>query len=188
MLDVVFKYKYELIAFGVAVYFLSLRRKKRVMKVVEGIKTRLDGQTVVITGANTGIGFETALELAKRGARVVLACRDEAKGNEAVRAIKKWSKNDQVFFELLDLASFDSVREFTNKINSSYPKVDILVNNAGVMACPKWITQNQFEYQLQVNYLSHYLLTRSLIDKICRSDSDSRIINVVSKLYESKPI
>ena len=111
MLDLILKYKYEIISFGVAVYFLaSLRRKKRLMKVVGAVKSRLDGQTVVITGGNTGIGYETGLELAKRGARVILACRDEAKGNEAVRTIKKLSKNDQVVFELLDLASFNSVQ------------------------------------------------------------------------------
>lgn len=188
MLDVILKYKYELISFGVAIYFLTrLRRKKRIMKVVEKVKNRLDGQSVLITGANTGIGFETAVELAKRGARVIVACRDETKANRAVKMIKKLSKNEHVFFELLDLASFDSVRECANKINSTYSRVDIIVNNAGVMACPKWTTQNGFDYQFQVNYLSHYLLTRILLDKIfhqCDSSS-TRIINVVSKLYES---
>ena len=94
-------------------------------------KRRLDGKTVIITGANTGIGKETALDLAKRGARVILACRDLKRANEAAEEVRKLSGNGNVVVEKLDLASLESVRSFAEKINKQEEQINILINNAG---------------------------------------------------------
>ena len=93
---------------------------------------RLDGKTAIITGSNTGIGKETALDLAKRGARVILACRDIKKANEVAEEIRKLSGNGNVIVEKLDLASLESVRSFAEKINKQEDKINILINNAGM--------------------------------------------------------
>jgi len=131
-----------------------------------------------------GIGKETALDLAQRGASVIMACRDLPKSQIACEKIRKKSKNSNVFVEYLDLESFESVRAFAIKILNEYKSIDILVNNAGVMGCPYFKTNDGFEKHFQVNYLSHYLLTRLLMDRI-KSTPDSRIVNLTSKLYES---
>lgn len=145
-------------------------------------KARLDGKTVIITGANTGIGKETALDLAKRGARVILACRDLNRALKSAEEIRKKTGNGNVFVEILDLASFDSIRSFSEKINKQEERIDILINNAGVMWCPKMLTNDGFEMQFGVNHLGHFLLTNLLLDKI-KSSAPSRIINVSSRAY-----
>lgn len=142
----------------------------------------LQGKTVVITGANTGIGKETAVDLAARGARVIIGCRNLEKGTEALKEIQDRSGNRNVFLEKLDLASLESVRTFADKILNSEPRVDILINNAGVMACPYQKTQDGFEMQFGVNHLGHFLLTLLLLDRL-KSSQPSRIINVSSSAH-----
>ena len=142
----------------------------------------LEGKTVVITGANTGIGKETAVDLAARGARVIIGCRNIEKGTEALKEIQDRSGNRNVFLEKLDLASLESVRTFADKILNSEPRVDILINNAGVMACPYQKTQDGFEMQFGVNHLGHFLLTLLLLDRL-KSSQPSRIINVSSSAH-----
>ena len=92
---------------------------------------RIKGKTVIVTGATSGIGFATAFYLAKRGATVVLACRDHKKSDYIVNYLKKYAKNDQIFFEHLDLASLSSVKQFSTNIKDNYKRIDILINNAG---------------------------------------------------------
>lgn len=94
-------------------------------------KKRLDGKTAIITGANTGIGKETALDLAKRGARVILACRDLTRANKAAEEIRTQSGNGNVIVEIVDLASLESIRQFAHRINKNEQRLDILINNAG---------------------------------------------------------
>lgn len=142
----------------------------------------LEGKTVVITGANTGIGKETAVDLAARGARVIIGCRNLEKGTEALKEIQDRSGNRNVFLEKLDLASLESVRTFADKILNSEPRLDILINNAGVMACPYQKTQDGFEMQFGVNHLGHFLLTLLLLDRL-KSSQPSRIINVSSSAH-----
>ena len=96
-------------------------------------KSGLQGKTVVITGGNTGIGKETAVDLARRGARVIIGCRNLQKGKEALNEIKERSGNPNVFLEEIDLSSLESVRRFADKVLNSEPRLDILINNAGVM-------------------------------------------------------
>lgn len=145
-------------------------------------KARLDGKTVIITGANTGIGKETAIDLASRGAKVILACRNVMRAERAATDIMKKSNNQNVVVKILDLASLDSIHKFANNINKSEPKIDILINNAGIMMCPYWKTQDDFEMQFGVNHLGHFLLTNLLLDKI-KSSAPARIINVSSRAH-----
>uniref|UniRef100_A0A3B3XJN9 Retinol dehydrogenase 12, like n=1 Tax=Poecilia mexicana TaxID=48701 RepID=A0A3B3XJN9_9TELE len=138
---------------------------------------RLDGQTAVITGANTGIGKETAIDLAKRGARVILACRDMEKAQTALTDVIKSSGNDNVVCMKLDLSDSKSIREFaTNQ------KLNLLINNAGVMVCPYGKTADGFEMQIGVNHFGHFLLTYLLMDLIKRS-APARIVNVSSMAH-----
>lgn len=139
--------------------------------------TKMDGKVIIVTGANTGIGKETALDLAKRGAKVYLACRNLTKAKEAVKYISKKSGANNAVAVELDLASFKSIRSFCNSLAES--RIDVLINNAGVMACPKAFTEDGIELQMGVNHLGHFLLTFLLLDKLKKA-APSRIINVSS--------
>ncbi|XP_036688560.1 retinol dehydrogenase 13 isoform X2 [Balaenoptera musculus] len=142
-------------------------------------KTTIPGKTVIVTGANTGIGKQTALELAKRGGTIILACRDLEKCEAAAKEIRGETLNHHVNARHLDLASLKSIREFAAKIIEEEERVHILINNAAVMRCPHWTTEDGFEMQLGVNYLGHFLLTNLLLDKL-KASAPSRIINLSS--------
>ena len=142
----------------------------------------LKGKTVVITGANTGMGKETAVHLAARGARVIIGCRNLEKGRKALKEIQEQSGNKNIFLEKLDLASLESVRAFADKVVNSEPRLDILINNAGVAACAYQKTEDGFEMQFGVNHLGHFLLTMLLLDRLKHSQP-SRIINVASAVH-----
>ncbi|XP_071751847.1 retinol dehydrogenase 12 [Centroberyx gerrardi] len=141
---------------------------------------RLDGKTVLITGANTGIGKETALDLAIRGARVIMACRDVDKGEEAAASICAVYPKAQVEVRELDLADTCSIRAFAQKFLREVNHLHILINNAGVMMCPYMKTIDGFEIQIGVNHLGHFLLTSLLIGLLKRS-APARVV-VVSSL------
>uniref|UniRef100_A0A667ZXR5 Si:dkey-23o4.6 n=1 Tax=Myripristis murdjan TaxID=586833 RepID=A0A667ZXR5_9TELE len=140
---------------------------------------RLDGKTVLITGANTGIGKETSRDLARRGARVVMACRDLTRAERAAEEIRRSTGNGNVVIRHLDLASLYSVRQFAKDFLASEERLDILINNAGVMMCPRWMTEDGFETQLAVNHLGHFLLTNLLLPKL-KSSAPSRVVTVSS--------
>lgn len=146
-------------------------------------KARLDGKTVLITGANTGIGKETALDMAHRGARVILACRDLTRARIAADEIRQRSGNGNVVVKRLDLASLQSVRDLAKDIQENEQRLDILINNAGIMMCPEWKTEDGFEMQFGVNHLGHFLLTNSLLDLLKKS-APSRIVTVSSLAHE----
>ena len=140
-------------------------------------KARLDGKTVIITGGNTGIGKETAIDLAGRNARVILACRSAEKGEKAAVEVREKSGNDDVVFRQLDLASLTSVRQFAAKVLEEEPRIDILINNAGIMGCPYSKTKDGFEMHFGVNHLGHFFLTNLLLDRLKEAPS-ARIVNV----------
>ncbi|XP_076012291.1 retinol dehydrogenase 13 [Genypterus blacodes] len=146
-------------------------------------KARLDGKTVLITGANTGIGKETALDMARRGARVILACRDMTRARIAADDIRQQTGNGNVVVKNLDLASLQSVRDLAKDITENEERLDILINNAGIMMCPKWTTQDGFEMQFGVNHLGHFLLTNCLLDLLKKS-APSRVVIVSSLAHE----
>ena len=143
----------------------------------------LNGKTVIITGGNTGIGLETAKQLAKYGAEVFIACRDEGRGKKALEEIKIYAKKpEKIFFEQLDLASLDNVSKFVK--NWGEKKIDILINNAGVMMCPYSLTKDGFELQFGTNHLGHFYLTTSLLDNM---NENGRIVNVSSLAHIGAP-
>ncbi|XP_077592458.1 retinol dehydrogenase 12, like [Stigmatopora nigra] len=143
---------------------------------------RLEGKTVLITGANTGIGKEAAADLATRGARVIMACRDLSKAEAAVKEVKDRSLNEDVVCMKLDLADTASIREFARAINEGEAKLNILINNAGVMVCPYGKTVDGFETQIGVNHFGHFLLTFLLLDLLKRS-GPSRVVTVSSMAH-----
>ncbi|XP_061683543.1 dehydrogenase/reductase SDR family member 13-like [Syngnathoides biaculeatus] len=140
----------------------------------------LNGKTAIVTGGNTGIGKATGLELAKRGARIILACRNRKKAEAAVFDIRRESGNNQVVFMLLDLASFQSVRTFAETFLKTEPRLDILINNAGLMG--PGCTQDGFSLVLGVNYLGHFLLTNLLLQRM-QECGPSRVVNVSAFLH-----
>nr|CAH0099275.1 unnamed protein product [Daphnia galeata] len=143
---------------------------------------KLTGKTVIITGANTGIGKETAIDLAKRGARVILACRDLKKAADAKDDVIRESGQDNVHVRHLDLASLKSVREFASDILKNESRLDVLINNAGCVTIEKQLTEDGLEFQMQTNYFGHFLLTNLLLGLLKKS-GPSRIINVTSKAH-----
>lgn len=134
---------------------------------------------MLITGANTGIGKETAIDLAKRGGKIYIACRDLKKSEEALNEIKDKSKSSRAFLMQLDLASIESIRNFSKKFHEVEPKLQILILNAGIMACPKSYTRDGFEMQIGTNHLGHFLLANLLLDML-KSSAPSRVVVVAS--------
>ncbi|MFZ3391993.1 oxidoreductase [Rhodococcus sp. DT1] len=130
-------------------------------------------RTVVVTGANSGLGAETARALARAGAQVVLACRDVAKGEEVAADI---GPNAQV--RKVDLADLSSVRAFAADLAATHPTIDVLVNNAGVMAVPLRRTADGFEMQIGTNHLGHFALTMLLLGRIT-----DRVVTVSSTMH-----
>jgi NAD(P)-dependent dehydrogenase (short-subunit alcohol dehydrogenase family) len=121
------------------------------------------GRTAVVTGANSGLGLVTARELARKGARVVMACRNVTKAHEAAAEIRHASAGANVEVAELDLSDLASVRAFTDAWTGD---VDLLLNNAGVMAPPRQETADGFELQFGTNHLGHFALTAGLLDNI----------------------
>ena len=150
-------------------------------------KARLDGKTVIITGGNTGIGKETAIDLAGRGARVIIACRDAGRAEVALQEIIRKSGSTNVVYYNLDLASLESVRTFAQCILKEEARLDILINNAGVMRCPYWKTAEGHEMQFGVNHLGHFLLTCLLLDRL-KEAPVARIVVVSSLGYKNGEI
>ena len=138
------------------------------------------GRTAIVTGANSGLGYDTAAALADKGAQVVLAVRDIDKGNEAKDRIKAVSPNAVVALQELDLSSLDSVRRAADALRAAHPRIDLLINNAGVMYVPnRETTKDGFEMQFGTNHLGHFALTGLLLDHLL-SVEGSRVVTVSS--------
>ncbi len=140
------------------------------------------GKICIVTGANTGIGFETAAALIGQGATVVLACRDEAKANAALKEIAARGGSGAGHVMPLNLASLKSVRTFAAAFRERFQRLDVLVNNAGVMPGKRYTTEDGFEMIFGTNHLGHYLLTRELLDLLKRS-APARIVVVASTMH-----
>ncbi|WP_181786893.1 SDR family NAD(P)-dependent oxidoreductase [Streptomyces phytophilus] len=132
------------------------------------------GRVAIVTGANTGLGFETARMLAARGATVVLAVRDVEKGEQAAARIA-----GDVAVQALDLASLDSIRSAAADLRAAHPRIDLLINNAGVMYTPRQTTADGFELQFGTNHLGHFALTGLLLDRLLPVPG-SRVVTVSS--------
>ena len=137
------------------------------------------GRTAVITGANTGLGYETAAALAAKGAHVVLAVRNIEKGKEAAHRIEQANPGASVAVQELDLSSLESIRSAAEELRSKYDSIDLLINNAGVMMTPKSTTKDGFELQFGTNHLGHFAFTNLLLDRVLAAPG-SRIVTVSS--------
>jgi NAD(P)-dependent dehydrogenase (short-subunit alcohol dehydrogenase family) len=138
------------------------------------------GRVAIVTGSNSGLGFDTARVLAEHGATVVLAVRDTEKGAAAASRIKRTAPDADVTVQPLDLGSLDSVRAAAADVNAAHPRIDLLINNAGVMYTPtRQLTADGFEQQFGTNHLGHFALTGLLFDNLT-SVPNSRIVTVSS--------
>lgn len=143
------------------------------------------GRTVVVTGANSGIGLVAARELARHGARVVLACRNQEKGSAALQAVLGAAPGAQAELATLDLASLDSVAAFAESLDAGVGAdgLDLLINNAGVMASPRRQTADGFELQIGTNFLGHFALTARLIGKM-EGRAGARVVTLSSNAHK----
>jgi NAD(P)-dependent dehydrogenase (short-subunit alcohol dehydrogenase family) len=137
------------------------------------------GRTVLVTGANSGLGFHTTLELARKGARVLMACRNPAKADTALAMVRKEVDSPSVELVQLDLASLDSVERAAEDVAGRVPHLDLLVNNAGIMAVPYGRTADGFEMQFGTNHLGHFALTGRLLPLLLKAD-EPRVVTVSS--------
>lgn len=153
-------------------------------EVLEGID--LTGTSVFVTGANSGLGQETARAMAAKGAHVIMAGRDQAKLDEAVAAIRASVPDAQLDTLTVDLGSLENIRAATSRARQQFEKIDILVNNAGVMATPFQHTADGFEMQLGTNHLGHFALTGELFPLIERG-ANRRIVNLSSRGHHMAP-
>jgi NAD(P)-dependent dehydrogenase (short-subunit alcohol dehydrogenase family) len=141
------------------------------------------GRVAVVTGANSGLGYHTALELARRGARVVVASRSDVRGKEAVARILAEVPDADLDLRSLDLADLTNIRSFADDIQASYPSLDLLINNAGVMAIPRKVTTDGFEMQFGTNHLGHFALTGLLLPTLIRTPR-ARVVTVSSTAHK----
>ncbi|HVT20928.1 MAG TPA: oxidoreductase [Mycobacteriales bacterium] len=141
------------------------------------------GRVAVVTGANSGLGYHTALELARHGAKVVVASRSDVRGKEAVARIIAEIPDADLDLRALDLADLAHVRTFADAIQASYPSIDLLINNAGVMAIPRQVTKDGFEMQFGTNHLGHFALTGLLLPLLLRTP-DARVVTVSSTAHK----
>ncbi len=137
------------------------------------------GRLAVVTGASTGLGFETARVLAARGASVVLAVRDTEKGKRAAARIAGTAPGADVMVQPLDLASLESIRAAADQLRAQHPRIDLLINNAGVMFTPQQTTRDGFELQFGTNHLGHFALTGLLLEQMLPVPG-SRVVTVSS--------
>ena len=145
---------------------------------------RLQGKTAIVTGANSGMGMATVRALSDMGARVIMLCRSEKRGREALERLNSEKPRDLDLI-LCDLGDYDSVRSFVSKVRESYSHIDILVNNAGFISLDRQETKEGLERQFGINHIGHFLLTTSLLDLMGKG---SRIVVVASGAHKTGKI
>jgi NAD(P)-dependent dehydrogenase (short-subunit alcohol dehydrogenase family) len=141
------------------------------------------GRVAIVTGANSGLGLVTARELARKGALVVLACRNLDKGRSALAEVERAASGTAPELEELDLASLASVRDFAERFRAKHDALDLLINNAGVMAPPRRRTADGFELQFGTNHLGHFALTELMLDRMEGRD-DARVVTLSSNAHK----
>ena len=143
----------------------------------------MKNKTVLITGANSGTGKWTSIELAKMGAHIVMLCRNKSRGENALKEIKLISGSNNIDLMICDLADIGSIIKFCDKFKAKYTKLDVLINNAGVILPKRELSKNGYELLFGVNHLGHFLLTNLLLDLLVKSEP-SRIIVVSSGAHK----
>lgn len=144
----------------------------------------LGGKTIVVTGANSGLGYAATEAFVTHGAHVVLACRSTERGQEATTQIRESSSDGTMTVLELDLAALDSIRAFVQTFETDHERLDVLCNNAGVMAIPRQETDDGFETQFGVNHLGHFALTGLLLDTLIETGGETRVVTQSSGLHE----
>jgi len=173
---------------GVVLWKEALAGKKyEHIKEEKDIKAAVDGKVFVITGANSGIGKETALELARKKGKIYMACRDMGKCETARQEIVLSTKNKFVYCRKCDLADFESIRKFVDSFQAQEEKCDVLINNAGVMNCRKMFTSDGIETQLGVNHMGPFLLSHLLKPSLLKAGK-SRIVYLMNLDYRKGSI
>lgn len=147
----------------------------------------LSGKTVIVTGSNTGIGYETALGLYKRGAKVYIACRNQEKALNAIERMKADGGTGELVYKHLDLASLRSVKAFADNVIQAESSLDILINNAGIMIPPQSKTEDGFEIQFGVNFVGHFALTGHLFS-LLEATKGSRVVTLSSNAHRGAVI
>ena len=147
----------------------------------------LTGKIIIVTGANSGIGFEAVKEFARKGAQVILACRNMQKAEVALAALQNDVPNAQVEVMQLDLASQKSIHAFADVFLAKYDRLDVLVNNAGIMQVPYGTTEDGFERQLGTNHLGHFALTGLLVDMLTATPN-ARVVTISSGAHYAASI
>src|SRR5437762_7492276 len=145
--------------------------------------SEMTGKVCLVTGANAGIGKETALGLAKLDATLVMLCRDRARGETALREIKHRSGNDKIELITCDLGSQKSIEHFANEFKQHHDRLDVLVNNAGVLMRERSLNEEGVEITFAVNHLGYFRLTNVLLDLLKRG-ATARIVNVASTAHK----
>ena len=145
------------------------------------------GRIAIVTGSNIGLGYETALALAKKDMKVILACRNLEKANNAIEKIKSQAPNTDLEAIQIDLSKLSSIDDFVENYLKKYDQLDLLINNAGVMMPPYTVTEDGFELQLAANHLGHFKLTGLLLDTIEKT-SNSRVVSLSSNAHKSGKI
>ncbi|MBC5793206.1 MAG: SDR family NAD(P)-dependent oxidoreductase [Nanohaloarchaea archaeon] len=145
----------------------------------------LKSKKIIVTGANSGLGFEAAKEFVLKGATVIMACRNMEKAEEAAEEIKSEDLEGSLDVLELDLASLKSIESFAEEYRKNHNELHVLCNNAGVMAIPRKETENGFEYQFGVNHLGHFALTSELVELLEKTEGETRVVNQSSGLHES---
>jgi NAD(P)-dependent dehydrogenase (short-subunit alcohol dehydrogenase family) len=147
----------------------------------------LKGKIAIVTGSNTGIGYETALDLFKKGAKVYVACRNEEKALDAIKRMKADGGTGELVYAHLDLASLQSVKVFADSIIQSETSLDLLINNAGIMIPPPSKTEDGFEIQWGVNFVGHFALTGHLYN-LLEATKASRVVTLSSIAHRGSSI
>ncbi|WP_422661551.1 SDR family oxidoreductase [Paenibacillus sp. EC2-1] len=143
----------------------------------------MSGKNVIVTGANAGMGLASATELARLGAHVIMVCRNQARGEAALKQARKDSGSTRIDLMNCDLGSLASIRSFSAAFKEKYDRLDVLLNNAGVVTVKRETTVDGFEAMLGVNHLGHFLLTHELLELLLRSDQ-GRIVNLSSGAHK----
>ncbi|MFK8101166.1 MAG: oxidoreductase [Saprospiraceae bacterium] len=147
----------------------------------------LSGKTAVVTGSNTGIGFETALDLYQKGAKVYIACRNEEKALTAIQSMKAQGGTGELVYAHLDLSSLSAVKDFSNQLLQRESRLDLLINNAGIMIPPPSKTEDGFEIQFGVNFVGHFALTGHLFN-LLEATEGARVVTLSSIAHRGASI
>jgi len=147
----------------------------------------LSGKTAIVTGSNTGIGYETALDLYKKGAKVYVACRNQERALSAIERMKADGGTGELVYEHLDLSSLHSVKAFADNVIKAESRLDLLINNAGIMIPPPSKTEDGFEIQFGVNFVGHFALTGHLFN-LLEATKGSRVVTLSSIAHRGAKI